>query len=61
MASEVLPDAEVETRALALAQQMAAGPQQALKFIKEAVLQGMQLPLEQGLQFERSRSNCCLP
>jgi enoyl-CoA hydratase len=53
LASEVLPDAEVEARALALAQQLAGGPQQALRFIKEAVLQGMQLPLEQGLQFER--------
>ena len=53
LASEVLPDDQVEARALALAQQMAAGPQQALQFIKEAVLQGMQLPLEQGLQFER--------
>ncbi|WP_394790692.1 enoyl-CoA hydratase-related protein [Rhodoferax sp.] len=53
LASEVLPDDQVEARALALAQQLAAGPQQALRFIKEAVLQGMQLPLEQGLQFER--------
>nr|WP_315232886.1 enoyl-CoA hydratase-related protein [uncultured Albidiferax sp.] len=53
LASEVLPDDQVEARALALAQQLAAGPQQALQFIKEAVLQGMQLPLEQGLQFER--------
>jgi enoyl-CoA hydratase len=53
LASEVLPDEQVEARALALAQQLAAGPQQALRFIKEAVLQGMHLPLEQGLQFER--------
>lgn len=53
LASEVLPDDQVEARALALAQQLAAGPQQALRFIKEAVLQGMHLPLEQGLQFER--------
>lgn len=53
LASEVLPDSEVELRALALAVQLAQGPQQALRFIKEAVLQGMHLPLEQGLQFER--------
>ena len=53
LASEVLPDEQVEARALALARQMAAGPQQALQSIKEAVLQGMNLPLEQGLQFER--------
>lgn len=53
LASEVVPDAEVEPRALALAAQLAQGPQQAIRFIKEAVLTGMNLPLEQGLQFER--------
>lgn len=53
LASEVVADAEVEPRALALAAQLAAGPQQALQFIKEAVIEGMNLPLEQGLQFER--------
>lgn len=53
LVSEVVPDTEVEDRALALAIQMAAGPQQALRFVKEAVLAGMNLPLEQGLQFER--------
>lgn len=51
--SELLPDAEVEARALALGTKLAQGPQQAIRFIKEAVLQGMHLPLEQGLQFER--------
>jgi len=49
----VLHDAEVETRALALAAQLAQGPQQALQFIKEAVIEGMNLPLQQGLQLER--------
>lgn len=53
LASEVVADAEVEPRALALAAQLAAGPQQALQFIKEAVIEGMNLPLDQGLQFER--------
>jgi enoyl-CoA hydratase len=53
LASEVVPDAQVEAHALALATKMAAGPQQALQSIKEAVLEGMNLPLEQGLQFER--------
>jgi enoyl-CoA hydratase/carnithine racemase len=43
----------VEPRALALARQLAQGPQQALQFIKEAVIGGMNLPLEQGLQMER--------
>jgi enoyl-CoA hydratase len=53
LVSEVVPDAEVETRVLALARQLADGPQQAIRFIKEAVLQSMHLPLDQGLQFER--------
>lgn len=53
LASEVVPDDEVESRALALAARLAAGPQQAVRFIKEAVIEGMNLPLEQGLQFER--------
>jgi len=53
LVSEVVPDAEVEARALALAAQLAALPALALQFIKEAVLEGMNLPLDQGLQFER--------
>lgn len=53
LASEVVPDAEVELRAVALATGLAQGPQQALYFIKEAVLEGMNLSLDQGLQFER--------
>jgi enoyl-CoA hydratase/carnithine racemase len=53
LASEVVPDAEVEPRALALARQLADGPSQALRFIKEAALASMNLPLEQGLQMER--------
>ncbi|MBI3368105.1 MAG: enoyl-CoA hydratase/isomerase family protein [Burkholderiales bacterium] len=53
LASEVVPDAQVEPRALALARQLAQGPQQALQFIKEAVIGGMNVPLEQGLQMER--------
>jgi enoyl-CoA hydratase len=53
LASEVVPDAEMEQRALVLARQLAQGPQQALQFIKEAVIGGTNLPLEQGLQMER--------
>jgi enoyl-CoA hydratase/carnithine racemase len=53
LASEVVPDGEVETRALQLATQLAALPALALQFIKEAVIEGMNLPLDQGLQFER--------
>lgn len=53
LASEVVPNADVEPHALALGRQLAQGPQQALQFIKEAVLGGMNVPLEQGLQMER--------
>jgi enoyl-CoA hydratase/carnithine racemase len=53
LASEIVADAQVEARALALACGLASGPQQALEFIKEAVAEGMNLPLDQGLQLER--------
>ena len=53
LASELVADAEVEPRAITLASGLARGPQQAIAFIKEAVLEGMNLPLEQGLQLER--------
>lgn len=53
LVSEVVGDAELEPRALALAAQLAAGPQRALQLIKEAVIQGMNSPLEVGLQLER--------
>ena len=53
LASEVVPDAEVEARAQQLAVQLAALPAMSLQFIKEAVIEGMNLPLDQGLQFER--------
>lgn len=53
LASEVVDDAQVEPRALELAAQLARGPQHALRAIKEAVIAGMNLPLQQGLEFER--------
>lgn len=53
LASEVVADDQVEARALALACELARGPRQALAFIKEAVIEGMNLPLAQGLQLER--------
>jgi enoyl-CoA hydratase len=53
LVSEVADPEAVEPRAWALASQLAQGPQQALQFIKESVIEGMQLPLQQGLQFER--------
>lgn len=53
LASEVVPDAALEDRALALASQLAQGPRLAQQFIKEAVLESMNSPLALGLQFER--------
>lgn len=53
LTSEVVADAEVESRAVQLACQLATLPAQSLRFIKEAVIQGMNLPLDQGLQWER--------
>lgn len=53
LASEVVADDQVEVRALELAGQLARGPQQAVEFIKEAVVGSMNLPLDQGLQLER--------
>ena len=53
LVSEVVPDTEVEPHALMMARQIAALPALSLRFIKEAVIEGMNLPLDQGLQFER--------
>lgn len=53
LVSETVDDAQTEGRAVELALRLAGGPPLALKFIKEAVLAGMSLPLQQGLEFER--------
>jgi enoyl-CoA hydratase len=53
LVSEVVPDAEVESRAIALAQRIGDGPQLALQCIKQAVLAAANLPLDQGLALER--------
>ena len=53
LASEVVADAEVLPQALALADRLAQGPQQALRAIKESVIEGMNLPLDSALAFER--------
>jgi enoyl-CoA hydratase/carnithine racemase len=53
LASEVVADAEVEPRALALAAQLAALPTLSVRLIKEAVLASMNTGLDQGLALER--------
>ena len=51
--SELVNDAEVESRALSLAQHIKTLPPLSVRFIKEAVLDSMNTSLDAGLRFER--------
>ncbi|HET6521778.1 MAG TPA: enoyl-CoA hydratase-related protein, partial [Geminicoccaceae bacterium] len=53
LASEVVPDEQVEERALALAQTIARLPPLAVAQIKEVVLAGLDAPLDAALALER--------
>lgn len=53
LVSELVSDAEVESCAVRIATQMAALPALSLRLIKEAVLGGMNVGLDAGLQLER--------
>lgn len=53
LVSEVVDDTQVEPRALALAARLACGPAAVQTLIKETVIAGMNLPLQQGLELER--------
>jgi len=52
LASEVVPDPEVEGRAIDLARQIAALPPLAVQLAKEAVLAGMDAPMTSALALE---------
>jgi enoyl-CoA hydratase/carnithine racemase len=52
LVSEIVPDAEVEKRAIAMAQQIAELPPLAILHAKECVLAAMETPLSQGLAIE---------
>ena len=52
LVSEVVPDAEVEARAFAMAKSIAELPALAVQQIKEVVLAGMDASLEAGLRME---------
>lgn len=52
LVSEVVPDAEVEGRAIDLARQLAALPPLAVQLAKEAVIAGMDAPLTSALALE---------
>ena len=53
MVSEVVDDAGLETRALALAAQIATRPPLAVRLLKEVALAGADAPLATGLLLER--------
>jgi enoyl-CoA hydratase len=53
LVSDLVPDHQVEQVAVELAKTLAGGAQQAQQFIKEAVLDSMNSPLDRGLQMER--------
>ena len=52
LVSELVPDAEVEKRAIAMAQQLAELSPLALQLAKESVLTSMEAPLSSGLAYE---------
>ena len=53
LVSEVVPDDEVEKRAFECAVKLTRLPAMSLRFIKEAVIESMNTPLDAGLRFER--------
>ena len=54
LVNEVLPRADLMTRAMALAGQIAAMSPHTLKLLKHAMLHGAEMPLEQALAYERA-------
>jgi len=52
LVSQVVPDGRVDDAALALAERIAARGPLAVRYAKEAVLRGTEMPLEQALRFE---------
>ena len=52
LVSEIVPDAEVEKRAIAMAQQIAELPPLAIEQVKECVLRGLDAALDTGLALE---------
>ena len=52
LVSRVVADERVDAEALALAERIAARGPLAVRYAKEAVLRGMEMPLEQALRFE---------
>jgi enoyl-CoA hydratase len=53
LVAEVVPAADLEKRALALAHELGAVPRQVAAIVKTAVWEGLELPLERALELER--------
>ena len=53
LVAEVVPAAELNDRALALAQELGAVPRHVAAIVKTAVWEGLELPLERGLELEQ--------
>jgi enoyl-CoA hydratase/carnithine racemase len=52
LVTRVVPRARLDEEAMAVAQQLAALPQRALRATKEAMTLGVDMPLEAGLRLE---------
>jgi enoyl-CoA hydratase/carnithine racemase len=52
MADAVVPDDEVYATSVAMARKFAAGPPLALAFAKQAIDEGLELPIDEGLALE---------
>jgi enoyl-CoA hydratase len=52
LVSRVVPDGSLDAEALALAERIAARGPLAVRYAKEAVLRGMEMPLDTALRFE---------
>jgi enoyl-CoA hydratase/carnithine racemase len=57
LVAEVVPAAQLEERALALARELGAVPRQVAAVVKTAVWEGLELPLEGALELERRLAN----
>jgi len=52
LVNSVIPSEELMTAVIKMAQEMASKAPISLRYIKEAIVKGMDLTLEQGLRFE---------
>lgn len=59
LVAEVLPDADTEARAIALASALCQMPSVALRLLKESVLAALETPLNAGLEYERQAFQAC--